>query len=330
MTNSSRDARTPPMLLSGLCLLLILAQPVLVVGSFFFVPPLSRQRIGDTVRPPQRRGSRRLQTSSRIAPSPRCSPFISHTSAAASTSGTSLCSFSDVHAAVAVIETFDGTGVVDPVVVSNVFWGSLKAKLLSIVIGQVLAIVVFGILSSLAANQLRKFGDYVSNQFSSPSNNKSGCDSPSTAFRKFPTDDDVSVTKIEPDFAKLLVCIAIDLIGTSSELVPGIGELTDVVWAPIAAVILRSLYGGNNVLFALEFLEEILPFTDILPLATLSWVVDTFFSDSVYSKLLRIGRFSDNKEANAGVDDVVVDVQAKPGVSMPRLLKSSDEEKKNS
>jgi hypothetical protein len=73
---------------------------------------------------------------------------------------------------------------------------------------------------------------------------------------------------VQPDFGKLLLCIAIDVIGSSSELVPFVGEVTDLVWAPIAGLALRSLY-GSNILFALEFAEEILPFTDILPLATL-------------------------------------------------------------
>jgi hypothetical protein len=50
--------------------------------------------------------------------------------------------------------------------------------------------------------------------------------------------------------------------------VPILGELTDVVYAPIAATVLRNLY-GSNILFGLEFVEEILPFTDILPLATI-------------------------------------------------------------
>lgn len=68
------------------------------------------------------------------------------------------------------------------------------------------------------------------------------------------------------------MCIAIDVIGSSSEVIPVVGELTDVVWAPIAGTLLRSLYGGSNVLFVLEFAEEILPFTDILPLATIWYV----------------------------------------------------------
>ena len=71
-----------------------------------------------------------------------------------------------------------------------------------------------------------------------------------------------------PDFYKLAACIAIDIIGSSSGLVPIVGGLTDVIWAPIAAFLLRSFY-GSNVIFALEFAEEVLPFTDILPLATI-------------------------------------------------------------
>lgn len=55
-----------------------------------------------------------------------------------------------------------------------------------------------------------------------------------------------------------------------------LGEVTDVVWAPIAALGLRNLY-GSNVVFALEFVEEILPFTDFIPLATVCWVVDSFY-----------------------------------------------------
>jgi len=59
------------------------------------------------------------------------------------------------------VETFEGSEVVDPVVVSNVFWAGLKGKILSVIIGQILATVVFGILASLAANQISKLGDYV-------------------------------------------------------------------------------------------------------------------------------------------------------------------------
>lgn len=75
--------------------------------------------------------------------------------------------------------------------------------------------------------------------------------------------------RVEPDIGKLLICIIIDIIGTSSELIPLVGELTDLAWAPIAALFLRNLFYGSNVVFALEFAEEFFPYTDILPLASI-------------------------------------------------------------
>ena len=82
--------------------------------------------------------------------------------------------------------------------------------------------------------------------------------------------------------------------GTSSEFIPFIGELTDIAYAPAAALALRSLFQGSNVVFALEFLEEFLPFTDILPLATICWVIETYFGDSDIARTLQIGVYNNN------------------------------------
>jgi hypothetical protein len=60
------------------------------------------------------------------------------------------------------VEVFDGSAIVDPVVVSGVFWANLQGKLLSVVIGQIMATVVFGLLASLATSQLPKLGQMVS------------------------------------------------------------------------------------------------------------------------------------------------------------------------
>lgn len=95
----------------------------------------------------------------------------------------------------------------------------------------------------------------------------------------------------------------IDIIGTSSELLPVVGELTDVVYAPIAGLVLRNLY-GSNILFALEFAEEILPVTDILPLATICWVVDTFYGDTQIAKSLGLGSYGSQKISDEGAIDV--------------------------
>ena len=74
--------------------------------------------------------------------------------------------------------------------------------------------------------------------------------------------------------------------------------MTDVIYAPIAALALRSLFMGSNVVFALEFAEEILPLTDILPLATICWIVETYFGDSTLAKTLQIGNYGKGEVGN--------------------------------
>jgi hypothetical protein len=203
------------------------------------------------------------------------------------------------------VDVFDGSGIVDPVVVSSVFWTSLKAKLFSLFIGQILAVIVFAIISSLAAKQIGTLTDFLSKKFLGGNVPEKLKIPPKTSYIA------------QPDFLKLALCIAIDVIGTSSEVVPFFGELTDVVWAPIAGYALRSLY-GSNVLFALEFTEEILPFTDILPLATVCWVVDTFFADSDLAKLLQLGRYGRYGRVN-GSDPSAIDVKAETETKRARL-----------
>ena len=160
----------------------------------------------------------------------------------------------DTSSILTAVEVFDGSTIVDPVVVSDVFWTSLKSKILAVVIGQILATIVFGFLASFLASQLSQLGDFVSKTLFSSSSTTASSETETKTFIKAS-----DIVAPPPDFGKLLICLAIDVIGSSSELIPILGEATDVVYAPIAASILRSL----------EFAEEILPFTDILPLATI-------------------------------------------------------------
>ena len=169
----------------------------------------------------------------------------------------------DTSSILTAVEVFDGSTIVDPVVVSDVFWTSLKSKMLAVVIGQILATIVFVFLASFLASQLSQLGDFVSKTLFSSSSTTASSEPETKTFIKA-----TDIVAPPPDFGKLLICLAIDVIGSSSELIPILGEATDVVYAPIAASILRSLY-GSNIVFGLEFAEEILPFTDILPLATI-------------------------------------------------------------
>jgi hypothetical protein len=72
----------------------------------------------------------------------------------------------------------------------------------------------------------------------------------------------------------LLICIVMDIIGYASYAIPGLGELSDVVFAPISAIIFYKMFGGWKGAFGgiFNFAEEILPFTDFIPTFTIMWV----------------------------------------------------------
>lgn len=70
----------------------------------------------------------------------------------------------------------------------------------------------------------------------------------------------------------LWLCILLDLIGMLSYVVPGMGELIDVVWAPISAFLFSVLFGGAKGTI-IAFLEEILPFTDVIPTFTITYFI---------------------------------------------------------
>ena len=71
---------------------------------------------------------------------------------------------------------------------------------------------------------------------------------------------------------KLAFSVVIDLLGVATYLVPGVGELGDVAWAPTSALLVQALY-GNALLSSLAFVEEALPFTDFVPTACLGWAL---------------------------------------------------------
>jgi len=72
---------------------------------------------------------------------------------------------------------------------------------------------------------------------------------------------------------KLLICILIDFIGVASFAAPGLGEATDVGWAPISALLVNYLF-GNGVFTALALVEELSPGFDVIPTATIAWFVE--------------------------------------------------------
>ncbi|GAB3007034.1 hypothetical protein GCM10027051_03350 [Niabella terrae] len=73
----------------------------------------------------------------------------------------------------------------------------------------------------------------------------------------------------------LLFCILMDALGMLSFTVPGVGEFADVIWAPISAIIFARTFGGAKGLFGgvFNFLEELLPGTDVIPSFTIMWLL---------------------------------------------------------
>jgi len=194
------------------------------------------------------------------------------------------------------VETFDGSTIVDPVVVSNVFWSRLQTNIISVIIGQVLAAIAFSGLTYIFSSQISKAGNYISENMFNEAAVSKNVDVIANSIK-----EKSQSPTYAPDFGKLLLCLIIDIVGTSSELIPFFGDLTDIAYAPVAALALRSMFNGSNVIFALEFLEEILPITDILPLATICWVVETFYGESNIARTLQIGIYNKNKMGDGAI-----------------------------
>jgi len=71
----------------------------------------------------------------------------------------------------------------------------------------------------------------------------------------------------------LLKGLFFDAVGMLTMAIPVIGPFLDLAWAPVAAKQMTKMYPGKKGKFAsiLVFVEEILPFTDIIPSFTLMW-----------------------------------------------------------
>ena len=70
---------------------------------------------------------------------------------------------------------------------------------------------------------------------------------------------------------KLGMAALIDTLGVATFSVPVLGEIVDVVWAPVSAYLIQRTFGmvGFTVV---GFIEELLPFTDIIPTALIAFV----------------------------------------------------------
>ncbi len=81
-------------------------------------------------------------------------------------------------------------------------------------------------------------------------------------------------------YKKLALGIFLDALGYVSYILPGLGEFTDVIWAPLSAWIMTKLYKGKpgKIAAVVNFVEEALPGFDVIPTFTLMWFYTYIFS----------------------------------------------------
>jgi len=73
----------------------------------------------------------------------------------------------------------------------------------------------------------------------------------------------------------LFLSILFDGIGMLSFVIPGVGEFSDVIWAPTSVYLIYKMYKGaeGKVAGVVSFIEELGVFgTDLIPTFTLTWI----------------------------------------------------------
>jgi hypothetical protein len=77
----------------------------------------------------------------------------------------------------------------------------------------------------------------------------------------------------------LTFCLIMDLLGSATFLLPGLGEWFDILWAPVSAMLFFNSFGGKvgRIGSIINFAEEILPFTDFIPTFTIAYFYNRYF-----------------------------------------------------
>ena len=107
-----------------------------------------------------------------------------------------------------------------------------------------------------------------------PNNNGSGQRPPTSSRNALDEAQALAAAVLPTDMkGKLIASVLIDLVGSSSYLIPLLGEGFDVAWAPLSMILVGAMYDGvmPNLKYV-ALVEELLPFTDVIPTATLGWL----------------------------------------------------------
>jgi hypothetical protein len=91
-------------------------------------------------------------------------------------------------------------------------------------------------------------------------------------------------------FRKLFLGLLFDAMGLVSYVIPGIGEFSDIIWAPISGWLMTRLYKGKigQAAGMINFVEELIPGLDIIPTFTIMWFYTYVFKKSDNKKVVEI------------------------------------------
>ena len=72
----------------------------------------------------------------------------------------------------------------------------------------------------------------------------------------------------------LFLGLLFDALGMLSFAIPGIGEFSDVIWAPLAGWLMTRMYKGKigQAAGVVTFVEELIPGLDVIPTFTIMWI----------------------------------------------------------
>ena len=86
----------------------------------------------------------------------------------------------------------------------------------------------------------------------------------------------------------LFLGLFFDALGMVSFIVPGIGEFSDIIWAPVAGWLMTRMYKGRigQVAGLITFVEELLPGIDLVPSFTLMWIYTFLIKGKKAEKLI--------------------------------------------
>ncbi|MEL6916445.1 MAG: hypothetical protein AAFO99_01820 [Bacteroidota bacterium] len=98
------------------------------------------------------------------------------------------------------------------------------------------------------------------------------------------------MAKPENKIRNLFLGLLFDALGMVSFVIPGIGEFSDIIWAPLAGWLMTRMYKGKigQAAGVITFIEEMVPGLDVIPTFTIMWLYTYVFKSSKKGKVIEV------------------------------------------